>query len=261
MSNPIVLSLDEDNKIEFGIAVRGTTSNLVGAPSVRFIISEKRGGMAVVLPAKLSATSNDSMVVNIPPLKHVFSENQEYVGKIEIIVGDKYFSPTSMDISFTKALEIETATPVSVRQGRTSSPKPAMVMEHQRVNESEVEELSAETLYDEDIDFDSVLKPELVARPKKSGETNLAAAKALWEERKRQVMGEAATITPVSKKLKKQGVVGKTAGGKLLFTDADGDGGKELEEEQAQEKSPPKPMTKEEKLKERLKKQIKSLLK
>jgi hypothetical protein len=51
--------------------------------------------------------------VIVPPLKTVFNETSEYIGKLEVIVGDKYFAPTSMDIKFEKAVEVS-ANPVSV---------------------------------------------------------------------------------------------------------------------------------------------------
>jgi len=100
MTESVQFSLDEEQEIMFKLSVRGSTSDMSNiTPTIRFLISEKQGSIAVGLPAK--PTENGHVVVVIPPLKALFSESKEYVGKLEIIIGRKYFAPTSMNIRFT----------------------------------------------------------------------------------------------------------------------------------------------------------------
>lgn len=106
MSKQVKFNLDEEEEIHFKLSVRGSSNLPNVKPVMRFIISEnsENGTMAVVLPVR---PTDDGVVVSIPQLKEFFSEEKEYIGKLEIIVGNRYFSPTAMSIGFTKSFDIQ----------------------------------------------------------------------------------------------------------------------------------------------------------
>lgn len=106
MSKQVKFNLDEEEEIHFKLSVKGSSNLPNVKPIMRFIISEnsENGNIAIVLPAK---PTEEGVVVNIPQLKDFFSEEKEYIGKLEIIVGNRYFSPTAMNIGFTKSFDIQ----------------------------------------------------------------------------------------------------------------------------------------------------------
>jgi hypothetical protein len=105
MSKQAIFDLNEENLIEFKMSVKGSTNLPNIKPLIRFIISEnKADGFAVVLPAQ---ATEEGVSVAIPPLKNVFSHEKDYVGKLEIIIGNRYFSPSSMNIGFSNPIDIE----------------------------------------------------------------------------------------------------------------------------------------------------------
>ena len=106
MSKQVKFNLDEEEEIHFKLSVRGSSNLPNVKPVMRFIISEnsENGNMSVVL---LARPTDDGVVVSIPQLKEFFSEDREYVGKLEIIVGNRYFSPTAMNIGFTRSFDIQ----------------------------------------------------------------------------------------------------------------------------------------------------------
>ncbi len=118
MSKQVTFNLDEESEIQFKLSIKGSTNLPNVKPMVRFIISETiDNGVAVVLPAR---STDEGVTVSIPPLKEFFQENKDYIGKLEIIVGNRYFAPTAMNIGFTKSFDIQVE---SVIQESHSAPK------------------------------------------------------------------------------------------------------------------------------------------
>ena len=102
----VKFNLDEDNDIQFKLAIRGSSTGLGNTtPIIRLIVSEKYGPRAMVFQGR--ARENGYVGVTIPSLSGIFAENNEYVGKLEIIVGNRYFSPTTIGMEFTRSLQVE----------------------------------------------------------------------------------------------------------------------------------------------------------
>lgn len=105
MTNKVNFNLDDEEEIHFKMTIKGETNLPNVKPLMRFIISENiENGLAVVLPAQ---PTEEGVMIKIPSLKHVFSENKDYIGKMEIIVGNRYFAPMAMNIGFTKSLDVQ----------------------------------------------------------------------------------------------------------------------------------------------------------
>lgn len=105
MSKKAFFNLEEESAFKMKISLKGETSLPNVKPVARFIISENtKDGIAMMFPA----TQIDGGIwVQIPPMKNFCSETKDYTGKLEIIVGNRYFSPVSFDVKFIKELEIE----------------------------------------------------------------------------------------------------------------------------------------------------------
>ena len=105
MSKQVNFNLDEESEIQFKLSIKGSTNLPDVKPVIRFIISENNeNGMSVALPA---VATSEGAAVTIPPLKKIFSEDKEYTGKLEIIVGNRYFAPIEMNIGFTSPVDIK----------------------------------------------------------------------------------------------------------------------------------------------------------
>ena len=155
-NNQVNFNLDEESEIEFKLSVKGSTNLPNVKPVMRFVISEmSENGMAVVLPAH---PTESGAKVSIPSLKQIFSENKEYVGKLEIIIGNRYFAPTSMNIGFTKSFDVqaeavihESNAPYRVESIKTSG-------EVKSGNKAEVKK-------DKDVEFKVQTKRKTVVQP------------------------------------------------------------------------------------------------
>ena len=100
------LDLNKQSEIGFEVNIAGTSTEDVGSPIYRFLISDPETGKGNILPAKKNI---DDDVVNIKlyPLKEGFLPNKNYRGKLEIIVGSLYFAPTEVDLFFTESMQVE----------------------------------------------------------------------------------------------------------------------------------------------------------
>ncbi len=92
------LELNEQQTMMFGINVFGTTQ----APSdIRFVIENK--DFDIVCRCK---QVGEDLEVTVPPLKGVL-EAGEYLSRIEVIIGDKIFTPVRESIEFNPAVEMD----------------------------------------------------------------------------------------------------------------------------------------------------------
>lgn len=218
----VELSLDESSDISFKLSVHGSTSDMSNTvPTIRFLIAEKSGNIAVGFPAK--STDNGEATVSIPPLKSMgFTEEKEYSGKLEIILGNRYFAPTSMDIKFIRTAPDIEATPIlrapqeklttevsEIRVNKTKQISSNTKLKQRTVTKQEIneEETQGQFELDEEIDdndfsgIDDIQKPKI--KPihhslKKSDEEFLE--KALWEEPKYNLRSQVAS-QPIEKKI------------------------------------------------------------
>src|SRR5690348_11767675 len=100
MSEKYEINILEESQIEFGLKIEGSESELNSAkPRVRFAITEEKSGKGWFFLTEKN-TKNGNFIATIPVLKGLVTENGKYHGKLEIILGNKYFTPTEVDIQF-----------------------------------------------------------------------------------------------------------------------------------------------------------------
>lgn len=118
----INLKMDEDNSISFALSIEGYSSDasLTSKPSVRFVMTEQRGA-GFVLPAKFE---NGEVSVDIPS-SNLYVEGCEYNGKLEVFLGNRYFTPAELLIQFEKPLKVEAKIKGAVLE-ESSLPEPVV---------------------------------------------------------------------------------------------------------------------------------------
>lgn len=103
----LTLNLNEQNELAFKISIEGSSSDIQATkPKIRFLVSEAGGEAGWVYPTRRS--DDGFVIVNIPN-SEMFSEDKDYTGKLEVILGNHYFVPTEVDMEFIKPLKIEAA--------------------------------------------------------------------------------------------------------------------------------------------------------
>lgn len=97
MSEQIELNPNEVNELSFEVVIEGTSIK----PIVRFLMQETSGKseMAYVFP--VTKASNGTLNIVIPKLDSV-KEGKSYIGNLEVIIGEQFFVPQTVEISFTK---------------------------------------------------------------------------------------------------------------------------------------------------------------
>ena len=104
----IELNLSEDNELGFTLKIEGSASDIGNSkPKIRFALTEKKSGRGWLFNTEKS--EDDCIAVTIPAMKGMISESAEYSGKLEVILGEHYFTPTVMDIKFIEPLKVEAA--------------------------------------------------------------------------------------------------------------------------------------------------------
>jgi hypothetical protein len=99
------LNLNETNSLGFTMSIEGSSSDIdATSPEFRFVLAEQSGEKAWLYP--MEKDEEGDMVVSIPS-ESIFSENKDYVGQVEVILGNHYFIPTTVDIEFIKPLKVE----------------------------------------------------------------------------------------------------------------------------------------------------------
>src|SRR5574337_1552637 len=115
----MVLKLDEDNSVKFKLSIQGTVSDPSQThTNVRFVVSENKTGIAWMFP--LTKGDEENLFKTTIPQKmgSVFSETKEYTGRVEVIVGGRYFNPTTVNIAFERELRVEATPVLSEEQAR-----------------------------------------------------------------------------------------------------------------------------------------------
>ena len=120
MSDKLNLFSNEENELTFQLTIEGTTTDgSIDKPMMRFQIEDAETGMAYTFP--VVAENKEEVSVVIPPMERLISESKNYNGKLEVIIGNRYFVPTEVGVEFKKALRVE-STNVTV-QNKSGSTK------------------------------------------------------------------------------------------------------------------------------------------
>lgn len=155
------LNLNEENDIGFSLKIVGTDKDIgASKPKIRFTITEAKTGRGWIFNAEKGDCENDDngIHVTIPDMKSCgVMEGEKYDGKLEVIMGTRFFTPTEVDIEFIEPLKVEAAITTkssseTLKEDK-SEPEPEIVKE----------EFSVES------EIDSVIvkkkQPELVEKP------------------------------------------------------------------------------------------------
>lgn len=112
MNSSIKLKLNESNELKFKLHVQGTSSEASAQqPKFRFILQEKDKENTVGYIFSVTKEENGQVAVTIPPLEGTLSEDKTYIGKMEVLLGSRYFVPSELEIQFEKEFKI-TAEPI-----------------------------------------------------------------------------------------------------------------------------------------------------
>lgn len=113
----IELDLTEENEIGFQLKIEGSDKDMASTkPNIRFVVTEEDTGKGWVFSTE--KTDNGVSVV-VPSMKGLISESNKYSGKLEVILGGRYFTPTEVELDFIEPLKVEAA--VAVTTTRKSS--------------------------------------------------------------------------------------------------------------------------------------------
>jgi len=102
------LNLNEQNELAFKISIEGSTNDIGSTkPNIRFMISESdANSISLIYPTEKD--DEGFVTVNIPDNDY-FTEEKLYEGKLEVILGNHYFTPIEVNIEFIKPLKVEAA--------------------------------------------------------------------------------------------------------------------------------------------------------
>lgn len=95
------LKLDEENELEFSLQIYGTSDQ---TKSVKFVI--EGDDYSVSFPGEYS---NGNVKVRIPKMKNVIPSGVHEC-RMEVVVGDKIFSPLKESIEFEQLIEVNAST-------------------------------------------------------------------------------------------------------------------------------------------------------
>lgn len=114
------IKLGETNKLSFAHSIRGTSTDPeVTKPISRFMVTESSTGFSVCFPMESDGPS--MATVTIPIMPYFFSEGKEYHGTVEVIIGNKIFTPAKMRLIPEEALKINVE-PVAVQVQQVKNP-------------------------------------------------------------------------------------------------------------------------------------------
>jgi hypothetical protein len=109
------LNLSETNTLGFALTIEGTSTDVDSTnPVFRFVLSERNGEKAWLYP--MARDEEGDIVVAIPTENH-FQESKTYQGQVEVVLGNHYFVPTTVDIEFIRPLKVEAVARVKNNTG------------------------------------------------------------------------------------------------------------------------------------------------
>lgn len=95
------LKLDEEHELDFSLNIYGTADQ---AKSVRFVVEGE--GYSVVFPGEYA---NGNVKVRIPKMKNILPSGVHEC-RMEVVVGDKFFSPLRESVEFEPLIEVNAST-------------------------------------------------------------------------------------------------------------------------------------------------------
>lgn len=98
------LNLNEENELAFKISIDGSSDIETIKPKFRLIVSEQDNGWGMIYPA---VQGDDGNVIVRLSNTEKFLEETNYRGKLEVILGNRYFIPAEVDIEFIRPLKVE----------------------------------------------------------------------------------------------------------------------------------------------------------
>jgi hypothetical protein len=113
MSDLLELNPTESNKIGFKLKIEGNTKKLSNnngveeKPIIRFLLSNENNPTTSFVFLADKETINDEVIVSLPNLKNIINENELYVGKLEVILNGKYFTPSTINLRFNEPTKVE----------------------------------------------------------------------------------------------------------------------------------------------------------
>jgi hypothetical protein len=149
------LNVSEENEIGFKLRIEGSDKDIGSSkPNVRFVVTETSSGKGWIFSA---TKTDDGVAINVPVMKGIVTENNKYNGKLEVILGGRYFTPTEVDIEFVEPLKVEAAVVSSVSVKKKSDNSTFLLEESKSVSE-DLQDLSIESEIDSIIVKDSSVK-------------------------------------------------------------------------------------------------------
>lgn len=105
-NNPkLKAKLGKANDLEFLLSIKGTSSDPMAVqPEVRFHLKEQNGGFGLLFP--MERVDGEKVKVTIPGDLPYFNEGKVYTGIVEVNLGNRLFTPTTVNIVFEKELEV-----------------------------------------------------------------------------------------------------------------------------------------------------------
>jgi len=101
------LRLNDENEIGFKLRIEGSDREAGSSkPKIRFTITEESTNRGWIFGAE---NKDDNILVNVPDMKGVVKEGNKYTGKLEVILGSRYFTPTEVEVDFIEPLKVEAA--------------------------------------------------------------------------------------------------------------------------------------------------------
>jgi hypothetical protein len=101
------VKLGELNKLKFALSIKASTSDsTISKPEFRFLIRDPENSMSLCFPME-KTEEGDVVSVAIPGNPNFFREGVDYLGKVEVILGNFWFSPTSVRLQFEQKLEVQ----------------------------------------------------------------------------------------------------------------------------------------------------------
>jgi hypothetical protein len=144
------LNVSEENEIGFKLRIEGSDKDIgTSKPSVRFVVTETSSGKGWIFSA---TKTDDGVAINVPVMKGIVTESNKYNGKLEVILGGRYFTPTEVDIEFIEPLKVEAAVVSSVSVKKKSdfniNNNSSNLLEESKAVPEELQELSIESEID-----------------------------------------------------------------------------------------------------------------
>jgi hypothetical protein len=142
MPNKLTLNPAEESEIRFKIKIEGSIDELDSNQSlVRFTLTEEKSGKGWIFNTnksdESSGASKDEVSITIPTLKGMVAENTDYSGKLEVILGQHYFTPTEMGIEFKEPLKVEASVAKISKTSSVKTQAPEIIKEEDNKKEKE----------------------------------------------------------------------------------------------------------------------------